>query len=55
MGLSPTNPTIYLSNTRVERGCDYSSIDPDNIATNTIQKTTIKQYKWEQRSCGLFR
>ena len=34
MGLSPTKPTINLSNWGGVRGCDASTIEPDNIATN---------------------
>ena len=47
------------STSRVERGCDDSTIDPDNIATNTngtVNKTQQStKINGEQRRWGLFR
>ncbi len=58
MGLSPTKPTINLSNRGGARVCDASTMEPDNIATITNimeANTTINQYKWEQRYGGRLR
>ncbi len=43
MGLSPSKSTINLSNSGGKRGCDGSTIEPDNIATITNVMVNKKQ------------
>ena len=61
MGLSPTKPTINLSNRRGERCCDDSTTEPNNIAaiTNVTanqsqQSNNINESKEVEDSSGIW-
>ncbi len=50
MGLSPTKPTTNLSNRGGERGCDDTTIEPDDVAT--ITNVTVDSTQHSTKKIG---